>query len=150
MNRSTFVYLDPKGNPNDFAQCRSCKMYVDSHDVCSLHGMKVKVHGGMSCTEYAFGHADDSELPHVSPAFTPEQSGLVDAEVRCENCHFFESEENECELFHILNIPDKVNPKGCCNAWESAEKDEASEKKLKRKESAEKPVLKKNKNPFED
>ena len=130
MERNDFVYLEPKGSPEDFAQCRSCKMFVESHMVCSLHGMKVKVHEGMSCNEYAFGKADDTELPHVSAAFTPEESGLVDREVRCENCEFFESEDNDCFLFKLLNIDHKVNKHGCCNAQEPKDHDK-KEKPLK-------------------
>ena len=50
----------------------------------------------------------------------------------------------------VKNIPDKVNPKGCCNAWEPEEKKEIT-KKLKRPEAGEKPLLKRKgtENPFE-
>ena len=153
MERSTFLYLDSKGTPNDFAQCRSCKMWLEKHNICSLHGKDVKITGDMSCGLYSFGGpAPESEMEHVTKAVTPEQSGLVKAEVRCENCKWFDADESECRLFCMLNIsPDKVNPKGCCNAWESEEKTEDT-KKLKRTDAGAKTLLKKKetKNPFEE
>lgn len=146
MKRSDLVYLDPKGKPEDFAQCRSCKMFIQSKGVCSLLGMGVKINGGMSCTQYAFGKADEIELAHVSKSFTQEEVGLVDREVRCENCEFFESSDNDCLLFKTLNISHKVNKHGCCNAQEASDKKE-SNKKLKVDHSKQL-VIKRTTSPF--
>jgi hypothetical protein len=65
----------------------------------------------MSCGLYA-------PIQPVSPSV----AGLVDRQVRCENCDFFDGVET-CKLFEALNIGSsrfqlntKVDPHGCCNA----------------------------------
>jgi broad specificity phosphatase PhoE len=129
------IFLDIKGQPkpgeiepveytmlNNYAQCISCKMFIQSKRVCSLHGMDVKIKPTMSCGLYCFGHADNSELHHVSVATTPKESGLTERQVRCENCFFFDEQESDCELFEALNkgsvftLEEKVDKHGCCNA----------------------------------
>jgi broad specificity phosphatase PhoE len=140
----TDVFLDLKSQPkageverveytmlNNYAQCTSCKMFISSKAVCSLHGMDVKIKGSMSCSLHAYGHADESELQHVSAAFTPQESGLVDRQVRCENCKFYCEEDSDCELFEFLNgevgvafaLNDKVDKHGCCTAQTPKPKD---------------------------
>jgi len=123
INRSAFLYLDPRPLKEAFAQCSTCKMFLKDHGLCSLHGKDVKITGGMSCGLYVpGGPAEESELEHVSKAVTPEESGLVDRQVRCENCTFLKGDS--CGLFQQLNdkfptmfsLKTGVDKHGCCNA----------------------------------
>jgi broad specificity phosphatase PhoE len=132
---NTDIFLDIKGQPkpgevepveytmlDQYAQCRSCKMFIQSKGICSLQGMDVKIKPTMSCGLYSYGQADESEMDHVSSATTPTDSGLVDRKVRCENCMFFDEDESDCELFESLNqgqvfsLKETVDKHGCCNA----------------------------------
>lgn len=116
MKRSDFIYLDHRGDKDTFAQCASCKMFLAKHKICSLHGKHVRIEPTMSCNVYCYGGpADESEMEHVSAAFTPEQSGLVNRPVRCENCRYLLG-DNVCNLFAMLNLDPKVDKHGCCNA----------------------------------
>lgn len=141
--RDAFLYLEPKKKKlrKEFAQCSTCRMFVPDEytegkiDLCIIHGSDVKVGEGYSCGMYApwpkgtpeekvmQNHA--KELSGGLPgSFTPEESGLVEREVRCENCEFHRPDEGECGLYALLNkkMPDyfdldvKVEPHGCCNA----------------------------------
>jgi hypothetical protein len=122
VTRNAFLYLEPKGNDPDFAQCADCKMFLDKLGICSLHGKDLHIKPTMSCGFFVpGGPAEESELEHVTKAFTPEESGLVDREVRCENCKFMESPKT-CGLYVKLNkLPEfslnvTVKPRACCNA----------------------------------
>ena len=130
MDRATFLYLQPKKKTHNFAQCATCKMFLQKEHLCSLHGKNVRIDATMSCGLYVpGGPAEDSEIEHVQANVTPKESGLVDRKVRCEHCEYYEAGDNDCLLFRMLNISDyKVDPDGCCNAQEP--KDE--EKKDKR------------------
>lgn len=131
MERSTFVYLDPKV-PHNMAQCATCKMFLAKHGICSLLGKNVTIKPTMSCNMWSCcGPAEESEMEHVSASFTPSEVGLVDHKVRCEHCEYFEDGDNDCLLFRTLGIKNyKVNPHGCCNAHEP--KDEPKSNPLKK------------------
>jgi len=91
---------------------------------CSLHGQNIPVDDDDSCGLFVPGTYDPSEKKHSQPSVTPAESGLVDRQVRCENCAYFEADESECELFETLNechpdmflLDPNVKPDGCCNA----------------------------------
>lgn len=127
IKRDAFLYLEPQGqSTGKFAQCASCAMWTgDNGLTCTIHGKDVEVSGGMSCGLYVPGAPHTDMVGKEMEAVTPQESGLIDAETRCENCRHFEYQENECELFDELNEshPDKfeldetVSPKGCCNAF---------------------------------
>ena|SRR5215467_13703196 len=112
LSRSTFLYLDPKPPEETFAQCSTCRDWITS-GYCYIHRPTDEVPGSASCNLYVHGEPMASGTP--IGAVTPEESGLVDREVRCENCRWFD--DDNCALFEALNISDtKVNAKGCCNA----------------------------------
>jgi hypothetical protein len=127
LSRDCFIYLDPRPPSDEFAQCSTCRMWLHSQR-CAIHGPDVKVTGGMSCALYIHGTPleDGAE---TSAIVTPTESGLVDREVRCENCKFGGPERRSCDLFTLLNHtrPDLFNlnplidPKGCCNAQQPRE-----------------------------
>jgi hypothetical protein len=116
--RDTFLYME--GNIKDFAQCSSCIMWLSKRNKCMIHSESVKIDGDDSCGLYVQGapREDGTCLGLV----TPKESGLVDRQVRCENCFHFG--ENKCGLFDNLNkkMPDQfdldinVKPRACCNA----------------------------------
>ena len=126
LGADAFLYLTPVPGVDDFAQCSSCCMWVQEDDRCTIHGPHVRVSGSMSCGLYING---EPQLPgtDVEAIVSPVESGLVDREVRCENCRH--SGGDVCGLFETLNseMPDlfeidtEIEPKGCCNAQQPRE-----------------------------
>src|SRR5215472_2862482 len=118
VKRDAFLYLDPQGNADEFAQCGTCKEFL-SGDICYIFGSPVSSRG--SCGLYIPGKADP-EWKAEGRFVSPEEAGYVERPVRCENCAFFEA--GNCGLFDTLNdaLPDVfdletvVDAKGCCNA----------------------------------
>lgn len=139
ITRDAFLYMNSKANsPKDeFAQCSTCRMFVPTYEggSCILHGSKVRVDDDDSCGLYApwpYGTPNPKvvedhckELAKDLPgSVSPEESGLVSREVRCQNCEYFEEDTYHCHLYHILNhtfpevfnLDHTVEPYGCCNA----------------------------------
>lgn len=124
INRSTFLYMDPKDPEDEFAQCSTCYSWLPGKNRCKFFSKTDEVLGSMSCGLYTHGTPTDKQ-PIIN-AVTPEEAGLVSESVRCENCSWYVNKE--CDLFKLLNekIPDAfdldpvVNAKGCCNAWQKA------------------------------
>jgi len=123
LKRDAFIYLHPNGDK----QCGTCRDWVvDGY--CHIHGSSVKVPATASCGLYVHGEPSTGAVPNWA-AVTPEESGLVDRPVRCENCYWGGPEEYECELFHQLNrympeifaLDTAIEPKGCCNAQQPRE-----------------------------
>lgn len=122
IQRDAFLYLDPEPGVDDFAQCSSCRDWVEGDDRCVIHGPMVTVKDTMSCGLYVYGETQD---PGTETYFyiSPRESGLVDRKVRCENCKWG---GETCGFYDMLNkaLPDvfdldvEIEPKGCCNANE--------------------------------
>src|SRR5262245_61628716 len=123
LGAETFIYLNPEPNTPEFAQCSTCRDWVTEDNRCFIHGPHVNVLGSMSCGLYVWGAPLPSGSKTVGIVTTVE-SGLVDREVRCENCIHFDDTHDECNFFRTLNLelPELfdidvgVEPKGCCNA----------------------------------
>jgi hypothetical protein len=122
LGAETFLYLSPEQGVDDFAQCSTCRDWVAGDDLCYIHGRHVEVKGSMSCGLYVYG--EPLAEGHATYAMvSPTESGLVDREVRCENCKH-QVEEYTCGFFTTLNeklpelfdIDTGIDPKGCCNA----------------------------------
>ena len=145
ITRDAFIYLDPVSNApkQKFAQCAECRLWVPGFKSggCVIHGSAVTVKATMSCAFFVTwptgkpdpgtASAQLAELKKtIPPAVTPQQSGLVDRQVRCENCAHFDAKRSICFLFEKLNkvLPEifalkpQVNAYGCCNAQESKAK----------------------------
>ncbi len=128
LKRDAFLYLNPRPPVAEFAQCAECSMWVDGDDLCTIHGPNITVPGTASCGLFIFGVTQPKGTP-TKAVVTPEESGLVDREVRCENCLWGGPEEYICQLFDMLNryMPDifdldtAIEPKGCCNAQQPRE-----------------------------
>ena len=123
LGRDAFLYLDPKEPENRFAQCNTCRDWVIGDRRCVIHGPKVYVAGRMSCGLYVHGEPQPKGTKTYIDV-TPEESGLVDRQVRCENCRWLD--DHECGFFKMLNekLPEvfdlevEIDPHGCCNANE--------------------------------
>jgi len=121
IDRSSFLYLSPKGDKDKFAQCGSCGAFMPESERCSLFSKSFKVVAEGSCGLYVHGEPSEDQEP--SNAVDPKEAGYVEAQVRCENCKAYV--DGQCALFarlnelapHTFNLDTKVDPKGCCNAW---------------------------------
>lgn len=125
ITRDAFLYLDPRGPKARFAQCATCRDWVSGDRRCVIIGPRTMVSGTMSCGFYVHGKPQPPGTT-TTARVTPEEAGLVDREVRCENCVHFSSRVDECELFRLLNkehgdifdLDIAVDAHGCCNAQE--------------------------------
>jgi hypothetical protein len=135
--RSVFLYMDPASRRAD-EQCGTCFFWI-TDDRCYIHRPKDKITASMSCCYYLYGAPMRGRAvirPHSLT--TPEQSGLVDREVRCENCKWGGPGVHQCGLFTLLNkkLPDvfdldtAIDTKGCCNAQEPRPASAEREKRL--------------------
>lgn len=122
ITRDAFLYLAPKAPKDSFAQCGTCLQFVEGDNRCIILGPAVRVTAQMSCGFYL--HGDPKPKGAKSEKIvTREEAGLVDREVRCENCAYF---AKTCGLYEKLNaklpgyfdLDAKVDAKGCCNAQE--------------------------------
>jgi hypothetical protein len=126
LGAEAFLYLSPEPDTPDFAQCSSCRDWVKGDNLCAIHGPFIEVLGSMSCGLYVYGEP----LPEGSRTMTivsTLESGLVDREVRCENCKHM-LPDDICGFFDTLNkelpelfdIDTNIDPKGSCNAQQSS------------------------------
>lgn len=122
VKRDAFLYMDPGySRLAQFAQCATCRDWVTGDRRCVIHGRQVNVPGTASCGLYVEGPPRPAGTPTYAWV-TPAESGLVNRQVRCENCKYFD--KPVCALFRQLNSdrPDifeldiKVDEHGCCNA----------------------------------
>ena len=125
IGKSSFLYLEPKSQTKNHAQCETCMMWTGpKSNTCTIHGKDVKVTKTMSCGFYIEGKPVPDAAGQEHKFVTPEESGLVDRKVRCENCEHANKEDKTCMLFEALNeelsdyfdLDTKIDPKGCCNA----------------------------------
>lgn len=126
LGAEAFLYLSPVQGVDDFAQCMTCRDWVAEDDRCYIHGRHVEVKSTMSCGFYVYG--TPLEPGSVTYAMVSSiESGLVDREVRCENCRhidFRTDDDHVCMFFEKLNkaLPElfdidiHIDAKGCCNA----------------------------------
>jgi len=122
IGRWAFLYMEPTpAKSENFAQCSTCQLFMPGKQRCGIFGKDDVVKANGSCGLYLQGVPHDDQP--IQDIVTPEASGYVEANVRCENCGWFEN--GSCGLFVMLDdkIPDtfdlggKVDAKGCCNAW---------------------------------
>jgi hypothetical protein len=127
ITRDAFLYMIPRGKPDDFAQCSKCMMWNGSDgeakDRCHIHGPNIVITGDMTCGLYVYG---DPHKAKLMAAVTPQESGLEKRKVRCENCMYSRhwGGKYRCAYFTKLNddLPQdhdlltEIEPKACCNA----------------------------------
>lgn len=115
IKRDAFLYMEPKGNGKDFAQCSTCVEFDPKTKCCVV--MNKIVAGLDSCGIYLEGKYDGRKPKEYA---TPAELGYVQREVRCENCKYG---GDECWLYKMLNqrqpedfdLETKIHPKACCN-----------------------------------
>ena len=122
LKRDAFLYMDPKGEKDEFAQCSSCRAFTGKSCVKFPKGNTVEAGG--SCGLYEKGEGDPSMVGKELGSANKREAGYVVRKVRCENCSFFHEEKGHCELFehltkqfpNVFDLDDKVDKHGCCNA----------------------------------
>ena len=128
LDRDAFLYLEPDGDVDYFAQCSTCFMWVAGDNLCTIHGPHIEVPGTASCGFYVPGEPGPPGTTTYSRV-TPVESGLVNRKVRCENCRWGGPKNYICGLYETLNsemgeifdLDVNIDPKGCCNANEPRE-----------------------------
>lgn len=126
IKRDAFLYMDPKGPKEEFAQCSTCANWTG--ETCMILGKDVKVTADMTCGLYVHGEPNSDGKGQEEKLISSEEAGLVKRQVRCENCASFDGKE-KCLLFEALNksmsdhfkLDTKVNKLGCCNAQKEKE-----------------------------
>lgn len=121
VKRDAFLYLAPKAPKDEFAQCGTCSLFVESANHCSILGSAVHVTASMSCGFYLHGTPKPKNAA-IRKVVTAQEAGLVDRQVRCENCEYVEGKT--CGLYRKLNtrlpayfdLDARIDPQGCCNA----------------------------------
>lgn len=136
IGRDAFLYLEPVGDGDDFAQCGTCSFFGKDH--CALFTKDFTVAAEDSCGVYVPGKPLGEDTPALD-LLSPEEAGFVRRQVRCENCYHGGSrtrdgeEEHYCKLYANLNkqLPDifdlkeVIRPKACCNAQTPSPEKEA-------------------------
>ena len=131
-DRSVFLYIDPKGGAD--SQCGTCYLWIRG-DHCLIHGSR-RITAKMACCYYLHGTPRPAGTPPQA-IVTPDESGLVERQVRCENCRHFS--DRHCELFARLNsrlpavfdLDTAVEARGCCTAQEPRDAKKKREERLK-------------------
>lgn len=114
--KSTFLYMEPKGDGKEFAQCGTCWKFTGKS--CLEFSPDEEVGADDSCGLYNQGKPAKDMMGKESGGTDKKTAGFVDGVVRCENCEYFEKGDKDCLLFRILGMIDyKVKPKACCNAF---------------------------------
>jgi hypothetical protein len=119
IGRDAFLYLSPKPPKDQFAQCGTCRDFTGTG--CMILG-QTRITKGMSCGLYVRGQPRLNMKGREQSLVSPEQAGLVNFQVRCENCKYGGP---TCKLYEALNeeLPDKfdletkIDPKACCNGF---------------------------------
>jgi len=130
ITRDAFLYMEPGSDVSmskqkAWAQCSTCFMH-DGDEICHIHGKEVLVTGEMSCGLYVYGEPSEEMGKTAMPLVTPDESGLVLREVRCENCYYVTTKGKKtwCRLFALINrgfpiwfnLEPEISIYGCCNA----------------------------------
>lgn len=118
IHRDAFLYLNPRGDKEKFAQCGTCRLFTGKK--CLILG-DTKVAADDSCGLYIHDKPQLNKAGEEKPLVTPKEAGFVSRQVRCENCRSFE--DGKCRLFETLNksnpdifdLNEKVDAHGCCN-----------------------------------
>lgn len=144
ITRDAFLYMEPPENmeaPEKFAQCETCRKFIphEPKDLCIELGPNEKVGEEYSCGLYSpwpmgkpnpnvvtnhLVELQEAAKENARGFVTPKAAGLVERQVRCENCHYFDEGRSICIFFAFLkdfnpfvfNLDPKVKPRACCNA----------------------------------
>lgn len=126
-DRSAFGYAEPVGDATQFAQCKTCRVWLKNADRCYWLQPNDEAKAGDSCIYYVQGEPITDESVEPIGALTKSEAGLVRGDVRCENCTSFDKADTHCELYRKMNrtfptlfkLDARVEPKACCSAFDS-------------------------------
>lgn len=119
ITRDAFLYMEPKPPKDQFAQCGTCAMFTGTG--CTILG-KTHITKDMTCALYVHGNPSYDLKGKEMALVSPEEAGLYNGKVRCENCRYGGA---HCKLYRMLNdrmpetfdLETQINSKGCCNAF---------------------------------
>lgn len=131
IQRDAFLFMKARGAKKKFAQCATCMHFIDDKGLCFLMDEKTEIKPGKSCGQYSPGKNATSATP--SKSTTPEEAGLVDRQVRCEDCMFFDAKteaRTHCDFYtqlneilpHVFDLDRYVGEYDCCNAQTPGER----------------------------
>lgn len=134
IDRSAFVFMRARKPYKTFAQCKTCAFFNPAIERCENFGPDNVVKARGSCGVYAFGPENTTALPQSR--ITPTEAGYVERPVRCEDCKFFDPNDEpqpHCDLYTQLNLMQPgvwnldryVNGYDCCNANTEGSRDPA-------------------------
>lgn len=123
ITRNAFLYMEPSGDHDEFAQCGSCENFSPESKSCKWFTKEDPVDGDDSCGLYAFG------TPHEQESLgtvTKEEAGFVQRRVQCHRCRF--GGQPKCRLYMMLNrmapqnfdLNEKIKKNACCNAFKES------------------------------
>lgn len=123
IDRSTFLYLSSRDDGEQLGQCSTCSLFLPTKQRCGIYSKDDRVVANASCGLYIQGQPNDKQP--ITNVVTPEESGYIKGQVRCENCSWFDG-QSTCDFFVKLNqtlgdvfdLDTRVQPKGCCNAFQ--------------------------------
>jgi len=122
IDRSAFLYMDPIGEGELFAQCSTCRFWRPQARLCAMFISEPQVEADSTCGLYVYGRPSDYQT--FQPTVWPKDAGFETRQVRCENCIHYRPAAQACNLFYELNkrlpgvfrLNTQVHPDGCCNA----------------------------------
>lgn len=125
ITRATFLYLDPRNPEKKFAQCATCVHFIRDKGLCEWMSADDKIGPNYSCGFYVPGENAVGKEP--LGLITADEAGVVERQVRCENCVFFDSNtepRKHCDFYTQLNLilpgvfdlDRYVDEYACCNA----------------------------------
>ena len=121
-SKQSVLYLHMIGT--DY-ECKDCILFINS-DKCLIHGPNDKILATDSCGLFVYGRTIENARP--LGIVTTIQSGLAHSKngFSCKRCEYFDSDNKKCEKVDEQSLGDDkgiIHPDGCCNAWESLNRD---------------------------
>jgi hypothetical protein len=124
IHRDAFLYMEPVGD--QFAQCGTCRAFHKKESQCATVDAK-HFDADMSCGLYVNGTPGTIDPPATGKKVPSKEAGLVDRQVRCENCVSYipgKGGRGDCRLYgkltkahsDMFDLDKDVSAHGCCNA----------------------------------
>lgn len=128
IKRESMLYMEPTktsyGDPNDFAQCGSCFMFMgEKRNRCYILGKELEVKAKETCGLYVNGKPEIERAGTEKKMVSAEEAGYQKDTPNCKRCYWYAF--GMCGLFAKLNLEDPdhfdmkvpVSPNGCCDGW---------------------------------
>ncbi len=133
-DRSAFLYMEPRPDTPDHAQCATCEMFLRVVGKCHHLQAEDKVDGDDTCGMYSQGRPNDDKDAKPSGQYTKETLGFFEGRVTCQHCNAYDDRDKSnihCDLYvqlnrifpHLFKLKESIKPRGCCNAWGEGKRD---------------------------